>query len=251
MDPNIPTQPVVKKQLPLWLTTVTPLSKLLAMILFLGLPFLGFYLGMQYQQRVTVITPTTSVVQKTITLNPTPLLNTNTANNSSPTIDPTANWKTYNSPDNAFALKYPNDSNWNLTEVNLTHSTSFDIQCPHINCPQPYNVYDFGGGISNINSIDKYTAAFNTINPAGSSNANSYIQDYQKIKINGLDAVETLVDSGKLASSGPIITVFVVNKGQGYSFGYTYTDENLNTTTKLGQLPPPNPDFISTLKFIN
>ena len=34
------------------LTTVTPLSKLLAMILFILLPFLGFYLGIQYRELI-------------------------------------------------------------------------------------------------------------------------------------------------------------------------------------------------------
>ena len=44
---------------PKWLTTVTPFSKALAMILFIILPFVGFYLGMQYQQKVAISTPIT------------------------------------------------------------------------------------------------------------------------------------------------------------------------------------------------
>ncbi len=38
--------------LPKSLTTVTPLSKIIAAILFITFPFLGFYLGMQYQKGV-------------------------------------------------------------------------------------------------------------------------------------------------------------------------------------------------------
>ncbi|HET9947236.1 MAG TPA: hypothetical protein VFQ63_04205 [Patescibacteria group bacterium] len=38
------------------LTTVTTLSKTLALILFIGLPFLAFYLGMQYQKGITIQT---------------------------------------------------------------------------------------------------------------------------------------------------------------------------------------------------
>jgi hypothetical protein len=34
------------------------------MILFIALPFLGFYLGMQYQQKITVSTPVVLEVQK-------------------------------------------------------------------------------------------------------------------------------------------------------------------------------------------
>lgn len=36
-------------------TTVTPFSKALAMILFIVLPFVGFYLGIQYQKRVAYL----------------------------------------------------------------------------------------------------------------------------------------------------------------------------------------------------
>jgi hypothetical protein len=37
-----------------YLFTVTTFSKILAMALFIALPFIGFYLGMQYQQKITV-----------------------------------------------------------------------------------------------------------------------------------------------------------------------------------------------------
>ena len=39
-----------KKRLPKSLTTVTPLSKTIAFILFILMPFIGFYLGMHYQK---------------------------------------------------------------------------------------------------------------------------------------------------------------------------------------------------------
>lgn len=34
-------------------TTVTPFSKLVALLMFVGFPFLGFYLGTQFQQSIT------------------------------------------------------------------------------------------------------------------------------------------------------------------------------------------------------
>ena len=37
-----------------YLFTVTTFLKILAMILFIALPFLGFYLGMQYQKMLTI-----------------------------------------------------------------------------------------------------------------------------------------------------------------------------------------------------
>jgi hypothetical protein len=39
-----------KWQLPESLTTITPLSKTLALVLFILLPFIGFFLGVRYQQ---------------------------------------------------------------------------------------------------------------------------------------------------------------------------------------------------------
>ncbi len=39
-------------KLPKYLVTVTPLSKLVALILFILLPILGFFLGMYYQQKI-------------------------------------------------------------------------------------------------------------------------------------------------------------------------------------------------------
>lgn len=51
--------------LPKWATTVTPFSKYLAMVLFILLPFIGFYLSIRYQQQigqsgqaVTTVSPT-------------------------------------------------------------------------------------------------------------------------------------------------------------------------------------------------
>lgn len=40
------------RKLPKYLTTVTPLSKTIALILFILLPFLGFYFGRIYQQAI-------------------------------------------------------------------------------------------------------------------------------------------------------------------------------------------------------
>lgn len=47
------------------LTTVTSFSKALAMILFIALPFIGFYLGMRYQQKTYINAPAVSQIQKT------------------------------------------------------------------------------------------------------------------------------------------------------------------------------------------
>ncbi len=47
-------------KLPKYMTTVTPFSKIVALIMYIVLPILGFYLGVQYQQmkEVTSYRPT-------------------------------------------------------------------------------------------------------------------------------------------------------------------------------------------------
>lgn len=41
-----------KRRLPKSLTTVTTLSKIIALILFISMPFIGFYLGRNYQKGI-------------------------------------------------------------------------------------------------------------------------------------------------------------------------------------------------------
>jgi hypothetical protein len=57
-----------------YLFTVTTFSKLLAIVLFIVLPFVGFYLGMKYQQKVTLTAPVVSDVQKNTIPTPIPAL---------------------------------------------------------------------------------------------------------------------------------------------------------------------------------
>jgi hypothetical protein len=97
MEPNQETQPTPQKRLPSWLTTVTPFSKYLAMALFILLPFTGFYLGIKYQEKVTVIPPVVSEIQKTTIQTPTHVS--------------TAGWKTFTDKfvGFGFAIKYPSD----------------------------------------------------------------------------------------------------------------------------------------------
>jgi hypothetical protein len=53
---------MAKKKISKTWTTVTPLSKFLAMALFIILPFVGFYLGVQYEKKVTPSYPPTHYV---------------------------------------------------------------------------------------------------------------------------------------------------------------------------------------------
>ena len=113
-------------KLPKEITTVTPLSKYLAMILFITLPFIGFFLGIRYQQTIppetilkTYPTPTPKsgcyYIENSeaacpkkdcgkilICPTPTPI--------AIPTVDPsiTANWKTYTNTTFGYSIKIPN-----------------------------------------------------------------------------------------------------------------------------------------------
>jgi len=84
--------------LPKSLTTVTTFSKILAMILFILLPFVGFYVGYKYNGLTYSNTP---VVQNS------PISAPSITSAPNPTADPTANWKTYTSVDGSYSFKYP------------------------------------------------------------------------------------------------------------------------------------------------
>ncbi|OGK37376.1 hypothetical protein A3F03_04290 [Candidatus Roizmanbacteria bacterium RIFCSPHIGHO2_12_FULL_41_11] len=75
-------------------TTVTTLSKILAGVLFITLPFLGFYLGMEYEKKITpsFTNSLTPIVENKIPV---------------PPPDPIANWKTYKNSKYGFEFKYP------------------------------------------------------------------------------------------------------------------------------------------------
>lgn len=77
-------------KLPKWLTTVTPFSKYLAMLLFIILPIAGFYLGMQYQDKITLNKSTTSSIKIT-------------------SASQHENWKTYRNNSLGYAFNYPSE----------------------------------------------------------------------------------------------------------------------------------------------
>lgn len=85
-------------QLPKEITTVTLLSKTLAFVMFLTLPFIGFGLGMRYQQMTTLSQIRKNEEQtNTIKRVPTP----------TPTIEDISQWKLYGNPTYQFSLQYP------------------------------------------------------------------------------------------------------------------------------------------------
>lgn len=127
MDPITQNNPadIPKKKLPTWLITVTPFSKALAMILFIILPFVGFYLGLKYQQNLSIYTGSMIQVSTSIPkLTPTPQSASNDI----------LNWKTFKSNIEGFTLKYPEDwskeeSSFNNLNGNSCTSGVEDLTC--------------------------------------------------------------------------------------------------------------------------
>lgn len=132
------------------LTTVTPFSKYLAMGLFLLLPFIGFILGMQYQQKIGQVKNSEVVVMT-----------------STPTPDPTANWKTYANSEIGFSIKLPQSWNIKKTEKvdgietvwitsNSPYKTSSTVKDLEIIIGSPF-VYSTSGAICANQSCEKET----------------------------------------------------------------------------------------------
>jgi hypothetical protein len=96
-------------KLPKELTTVTPTSKITAAIVFVTLPFIAFFLGIQYQ---TIITRNPSG-------NLTPSSSKSSAENQ------TSDWKTYVNNEFKYSVKYP--SNWVARDItNESVATGLD-----------------------------------------------------------------------------------------------------------------------------
>jgi hypothetical protein len=90
-------------KLPQSVTTVTPLSKSLALVLFIALPFIGFYFGYQYGQDTAVLDQSN--------INNLQLVPTNAAKS---TPDLTANWPSYSSQEYQFTLNY--SPSWEVSQ---------------------------------------------------------------------------------------------------------------------------------------
>lgn len=86
--------------LPKSLTTVTPFSKALAMVIFILFPILAFFLGMAYQESVNNI-KIRNLEEKLIQLSryPTP----------TPDYTDITSWKIYKNNEFGYEVKYPND----------------------------------------------------------------------------------------------------------------------------------------------
>lgn len=106
---------ILNMQLPKSFTTVTPVSKAIAILLFISLPFIGFYLGINYQKSITIYPTTIAPIQKypKVTIIPTIVLTP-----SDTTAEPTKliskqlnyflpkSWQTIQDSTNSFEIGY-------------------------------------------------------------------------------------------------------------------------------------------------
>jgi len=151
--------------------TVTTFSKLVALSLFIILPFVGFYLGMKYQEMVTVATtPVVSCVQNITVKNSTTPIPTSTA-----VANPTVGWKTLIA--GKISIKYP--SEW-------TYKLVAGYGQPEIYNPNSMENVVTNGGIGNqhayISVPDQYVF-INSIT-ASSKTALQEAQDYKQQWVN-------------------------------------------------------------------
>ncbi len=109
MEKSIQSSKSYYDRLPKSLTTVTTFSKLLALFLFILLPFAGFMIGAKYQAKLD------SLKSETINNAPTP----------TPTADPTANRKTFLSKSGKFSVKYPKE--WSVVNTGDTPPFAEDV----------------------------------------------------------------------------------------------------------------------------
>ena len=108
--------------LPKELTTITPTSKYLAMLLLLSLPFVGFLLGLKYQQQfIEYLESRANVDQYILKTQPTATQSASTAS-PAPNGDK-ANWKTYTFQYAPLSFRYP--SQLLLEEENPNYPPQF------------------------------------------------------------------------------------------------------------------------------
>jgi hypothetical protein len=123
------------KNLPSWMTTVTPASKIIAAILFITLPFVGFFIGTTLA-RNDLKTTSNKIATFVYTLTPSIAPTVTTIVSTSKAGDPYEGWKSYTSTELDLTFKYP--SNWNIRNDIIVQN---DKTCPYALSPYP-NIKD-------------------------------------------------------------------------------------------------------------
>ncbi len=204
----------IKVKFPKYLTTVTPLSKYLAMFLFITMPFVGFYLGVQYQKSITVkpIQLTSSAIK--------------------PFQSSSDSWEIYTASD--YSFKYPAENQWRISEHIEPLGKSVGVSCYPLCKNSSFEVFSVGRLI--YKSFDEYKAS-----------VSAYQSDIQDTTINGEPAVVSISVGGPPGGLA-VVSYFVIHNGLGYEISYQFSISNRR---RLSDYPKPIPDILSTFKFTN
>lgn len=203
--------------LPKELTTVTSFSKLMAAILFIILPFIGFLLGVRYQQHVDLLER--QLAETAIS---------NVKRHPTPTPDSTTNWKKYVNYKYGFKLNYP--SNWMEEEINregLLFSIGFKPN-PKSNMPTPINYVP----VITI-SINQSSLNLDALIRKGSCHTNDSCIPYSEVvdlTIDNLSAKrvsppDVLPSDRIFLKKGNLLYVFTVTLDKSYLNDYDLTVE--------------------------
>lgn len=139
-------------KLPKELTTVSPLSKILAAILFILLPFIGFFLGIRYQEMTDIAKSQQEENNASIARIPTP------------TINDTANWKTYTNTKYGYEFKYPDSDYGTKIESELEYGKRYNVNLPESYIKsKKYSPPKLLDGIR-VESIQSYQGRYGTFN---------------------------------------------------------------------------------------
>jgi hypothetical protein len=199
--------------LPKWLTTVTPVSKLIAAILLITLPFLGFYIGQKYQESLTpkFIQPNIHYRPSSTPL-PTPsplptLFPSQTINGDDSTS--VTEWTLYTNKKHKYTLTYPKQ--WSIEVSNADKEEDFtDATCCNSAIIRIYNkkvLWEF--------TINPLITGFEGPKECSSSEP---ICDYfnKPMVVLGYKVQRTLI---RLKKNNKLLDAFISTPGQHPGFG--------------------------------